>query len=215
MPVELTRLHVWAFIVITYPIILHFIPRSRLQEVQLRSIPLWLLPHLRPPHNYSLISWRKFFTRICARLPSPRCISEAMPERRNLRSNKETSSANNGRIVTSKGKAILSKKGNTSGSAKEESGDQPQTTGTESIENGVNGSEDVEMDDDGPERVSVGTANEGDEEMTVVVPPPKSSKLNREPGKDSQGDTTMEGSEKTTVDTECRCSQVSTSLSRP
>ena len=132
-------------------------------------------------------------------------------ERRNLRSSKETSSTNGEeprpnsqssgsnkdkpvptRSTSSKGKILPTKK--TPG--KETAEDKPHTNGTEPVENGINGTEDVDMVDDGPEKVKVGTNNEGEDEMTVVVPPPKSSKLSGEPGKDEEGDTAMENTEK-------------------
>ena len=136
-------------------------------------------------------------------------------ERRNLRSSKETSSSTNGeeprsnsqsassnkdkpvptRATSSKGKTLPTKK--TSG--KEASEDKPQTNGTEPVENGINGTEDVDMVDDGPEKVKVGTSNEGEDEMTVVVPPPKSSKLSGEPGKDDEGDVAMGNTDKSDV----------------
>ena len=52
------------------------------------------------------------------------------------------------------------------------------------------------MVDDGPEKVKVGTSNEGEDEITVVVPPPKSSKVSGEPSKDEEGDVAMENAEK-------------------
>ncbi|KAL2045747.1 hypothetical protein N7G274_002178 [Stereocaulon virgatum] len=128
-------------------------------------------------------------------------------ERRNLRSSKETSSSTNGekarsnsqsssskdkpvptRTTSSKGKALPKK---TPG--KETAGDKPQTNGTEPIENGVNGSDDIDMIDDGPEKVKV--SKDGEDEMTVVVPPPKGSKLSREPAKDDEGDVAMKNTE--------------------
>ena len=87
------------------------------------------------------------------------------------------------------------KKGSGNTAAKEGSADKSQINGTEPVENGVNGTEDVEMGDDGAEQVKVGTTNDGADEMTVVVPPPKSSKLNGESGKDIEGDVAMENSE--------------------
>lgn len=136
-------------------------------------------------------------------------------ERRNLRSNKETST--NGekarsdsqsstskdkpvpaRTISSKGKALPSKKSSTNASAREGGGDKPQINGAEPVKNGVNGVEDVEMQDEEAEKVNIGTTKDGDDEMTVVVPPPKSSKLNGEPSKDSEGDVSMEGPEKVT-----------------
>lgn len=135
-------------------------------------------------------------------------------EKRNLRSNKETSTnggrARSGsqssssnkdksiptRATSSRGKALPSKKGSNNNSAKGGSGDKPQTNGIEPAENGVNGAEDVEMGDNEAERVKVGTSKDGEDEMTLVVPPPKSSKLNGAPGEDAEGDVEMQGSEK-------------------
>ena len=133
-------------------------------------------------------------------------------ERRNLRSNKETSSSTNGeepransqssnsskdkpvptRTTSSKGKTVPTKK--TLG--KEAAEDKPHTNGTEPVENGVNGSEDIDMVDDGPETVKIGTEVGGEDEMTVVVPPPKSSKLSGEPSKDEEGNIAMENTDK-------------------
>ena len=133
-------------------------------------------------------------------------------ERRNLRSSKETSSSTNGeeprsnsqsassnkdkpvptRATSAKGKTLPTKKP----PGKEAAEDKSHTNGTEPVENGINGTEDVDMVDDGPEKVKIGTKKEGEDEMTVVVPPPKSSKLSGEPGKDEEGDTTMENTDK-------------------
>ena len=96
------------------------------------------------------------------------------------------------RATSSKGKNLPTKK--TSG--KEGAEDKPHTNGTEPVENGINGTEDVDMVDDGPEKVKVGTNKEGEDEMTVVVPPPKSSKLSGEPSKDEEGDIAMENTDK-------------------
>lgn len=134
-------------------------------------------------------------------------------ERRNLRSSKETSSQTNGekarsdsqsssskdkpvptRATSSKGKAVPPKKAMTN-SAKDGSEDKPQTNGNGPIENGVNGTEDVEMADDSAVAVKVGTGKDGEDEMVLVVPPPKSSKLSGEPGKDGEGDVAMENTE--------------------
>ena len=134
-------------------------------------------------------------------------------ERRNLRSNKEMSSQTNGekarsdsqsssskdkpvptRATSSKGKAVPPKKSVTA-SAKDSNEDKPQTNGNGPIENGVNGADDVEMADDGAERVKVRTGKEGEDEMVLVVPPPKSSKLSGDPGKDTEGDVVMDNPE--------------------
>ncbi|KAL8928522.1 MAG: hypothetical protein Q9208_001756 [Pyrenodesmia sp. 3 TL-2023] len=128
-------------------------------------------------------------------------------ERRNLRSSKETSSSTDGekarsnsqsssakdkpvptRSTSSRSKASVAKKASSSG--KEGSGSKPQTNGTEPVENGANGSEDVDMEDEGEEPVE--TNGDVDEEMTVVVPSPKSSKLSGGNGNDQQGDTTVD-----------------------
>ena len=75
-------------------------------------------------------------------------------------------------------------------------GEQRQTNGADSTENGVNGSEDVEMGEDtagGPtSSFNTKKEREGDEKMTVVVPPTKGSRLS---GQDKEGDVAMEGDE--------------------
>ena len=134
-------------------------------------------------------------------------------ERRNLRSSKESSSSTNGekarsnstssgsskdkpvptRATSSKSKALLSKKA----PSKDTAGDKPQINGNEPVENGVNETDDIDMADDGPEKVKVGNGKDGEDEMTVVVPPPKSSKLSGEPGKDEEGDVAMENTDNT------------------
>jgi 26S proteasome regulatory subunit N3 len=75
----------------------------------------------------------------------------------------------------------------------------PHTNGTGPVENSVNGTKDVEMKDDAPTPLKCGKskkAKEGEEEMTVVVPPPKGSKLSAPLPKDGDGDVDMGGSEK-------------------
>ena len=72
----------------------------------------------------------------------------------------------------------------------------PHTNGNEPIENGVNGANDVEMKDDAPSSLKGGKGKkvkEGEEEMTVVVPPSKGSKLSAPPPKDGDGDVAMDG----------------------
>lgn len=134
-------------------------------------------------------------------------------ERRNLRSNKDTSSTNGEKArsnsqsssskdkpvptrTTSKGKALPSKKGSTTAPARDSSGDKPQTNGADPLEEDVKGTEDVEMQDDEAEKVTIGTTKEGEDKITVVVPPPQSSKLNGAPNKDSEGDIAMDSAEK-------------------
>lgn len=105
------------------------------------------------------------------------------------------------RATSSKNKTQNVKK---SSGGKDSVGDKPQTNGTESVENGVNGTEDVDMVDDGPEKVKMRN-QDGEDEMTVVVPPSNSSKLSGEPNKDIEGDIAMqdnneEGAEPEKVD---------------
>ena len=140
-------------------------------------------------------------------------------ERRSLRSNKETSSHTNGekarpdaqnpsskdkpaptRSTSSKGKSQISKKATVNTASKENSGDKPQTNGNDSVENGVNGGEDVEMGDDLEDTKKPNTSKDGDEEMTVVVPPPNSSKLSGQAAKDDEGDVAMENTENVEAD---------------
>ncbi|MCJ1447941.1 MAG: 26S proteasome non-ATPase regulatory subunit [Stictis urceolatum] len=117
-------------------------------------------------------------------------------ERRNLRSSKDSTSSTNGgksrsdsqtssskdkppaRAASAKGKASTAKKAAPSKEASKANGAP--------LENGANGAKDVEMAD--------GSKNNGDEEMTVVVPAPKSSKLSADPGQDKEGDIDMNGS---------------------
>ncbi|MCJ1471380.1 26S proteasome non-ATPase regulatory subunit [Lambiella insularis] len=131
-------------------------------------------------------------------------------ERRNLRSSKDSttngeksrsdsqSSASNkdkplpARSTSSKSKANLTKKGLTNTLAKDMGGDKSRINGTEPAENGVNGNEDIEMEDDAADKTRSNGIKEGEDEMTVVVPPPNSSKLAGEPPKDLEGDTSME-----------------------
>ncbi|KAL9019032.1 MAG: hypothetical protein Q9185_003683 [Variospora sp. 1 TL-2023] len=129
-------------------------------------------------------------------------------ERRNLRSNKESSSSTNGekprsnsqsssakdkpaptRSTSSRSRASAPVSKKSAASEKEGTGSKPRTNGTESVENGVNGIDDVDMVDENQEPVKSNGA--ADEEMTVVVPPPKTSKPSSEHGEDQQDDITM------------------------
>jgi 26S proteasome regulatory subunit N3 len=69
--------------------------------------------------------------------------------------------------------------------------------GNKPVENGINGTREVEMKDDAPAPLKGGKGGkkvkEGDEEMTVVVPPSKASKLSAPPSKDTDGDVAMDG----------------------
>jgi 26S proteasome regulatory subunit N3 len=82
-------------------------------------------------------------------------------------------------------------------------GDKPHINGSDKAENGANGSEDVEMEEDSidPGKSAKGKGKEADEEMTVVVPPSKSSKLSGSSQKDGQGDVAMNGEGNTDVET--------------
>ena len=134
-------------------------------------------------------------------------------EGRSLRSGKDTSSSTNGEKARSNSQSSSSKdkpvptraassKTKAAGPGRKESKkeqDKPQLNG-EPIENGVNGTDDVDMVDDGPEKVKVGTGKDGEDEMTVVVPPPKSSKLAGDPGKDAEGDIAMDNTETTEME---------------
>ena len=74
----------------------------------------------------------------------------------------------------------------------------PHTNGNEPVENGINGTKDIEMKDDAPAPLKGGKGkkvNEKEEEMTVVVPPSKGSKLSAPPLKDTEGDVAMDGAE--------------------
>lgn len=74
----------------------------------------------------------------------------------------------------------------------------PHTNGDKPVENGINGTKDVEMKDDAPAPLKGGKGKktkEGEEEMTVVVPPSKGSKLSAPPLKDTDGDVVMDGPE--------------------
>ncbi len=67
---------------------------------------------------------------------------------------------------------------------------------TDPLENGVNGTENVETDQDSSKstgKTKPGKDKDGDEEMTVVVPPAQGSKLSGEPARDDEGDIAMNG----------------------
>jgi 26S proteasome regulatory subunit N3 len=75
----------------------------------------------------------------------------------------------------------------------------PHTNGTDPVENGINGTKDIEMKEDTPSSMKGGKGKkvkDSDEEMTVVVPPSKSSKLSAPPPPDTDGDVIMNESEK-------------------
>lgn len=124
-----------------------------------------------------------------------------MPERRSLRSNNKSdaSSSANGekarsnsqssgakdkaapttRATANKAKAAPAKKGAAKGASDAGMGedDKSHVNGSKSTENGVNGSEDVEMEED------------------TAVPPTKGSKSSDKPGNEKDGDVAMDGTE--------------------
>ena len=142
-------------------------------------------------------------------------------ERRSLRSNSKSdipSSANGDRVRRSsqssssnKDKAAparapankaksgaSSKKGGSANNSGMGEGEQRQMNGSDAVEKGVNGSEDVEMGEDtaGGPTSSFNTRKEREgDEMTVVVPPSKGSRLSSDKGQDKEGDVAMEGDE--------------------
>ncbi|PNY18297.1 26S proteasome regulatory subunit rpn3 [Tolypocladium capitatum] len=67
-------------------------------------------------------------------------------------------------------------------------GKTPKSNGKEPLENGVRTNKDVEMKD--AKGKGKKAAKDGDEEMTVVVPPPKASKPSKQP-QDADGDVSM------------------------
>ncbi|KMU84541.1 26S proteasome non-ATPase regulatory subunit 3 [Coccidioides immitis H538.4] len=112
-------------------------------------------------------------------------------EKRSLRSNRSDASANGEKARSnsqnsgsSKDKpAAAARSTATRSKASQKAGSENRTTmpvdksqanGTDPVENGVHGSEDVEMGGDGANGSK--QDHDGDEEMTVVVPPSKSSK---------------------------------------
>ena len=135
-------------------------------------------------------------------------------ERRTLRSSKESSSSTNGeksrpdsqnpstakdkpvpaRTASSKTKPG-SKKPLVDLSPQEDAAGKTQPNGAEPVENGINGTEDIEMADEVADQAKPLPGHDGEDEMTVVVPPPKSSKLSGEPNKAHGGDVPMEGVE--------------------
>src|SRR5271170_4458320 len=136
-------------------------------------------------------------------------------ERRNLRSNKPDASSpadgdkprsnssgssnkkdrpSHTRAASSRSKSI-SKKGVTS-LGKEMSGDKEKINGGGPAENGINGAEDVEMTEESSkpaQNVKPGKDKDGDEEMTVVVPPSKVSKTTGSSGQEKDADVAMNG----------------------
>ncbi|KAI9372805.1 proteasome regulatory subunit C-terminal-domain-containing protein [Aspergillus egyptiacus] len=138
-------------------------------------------------------------------------------ERRSLRSNNksDTSSSANGEKGRSGSQSSSSNKdkpapsraaankvkstkasNTTSNPGMGEQRDQPRTNGTDPTKNGVNGSEDVEMGEDtagGPtSSFHASKERQGDQKMTVVVPPTKGPRKAGDQGQDQEGDVAME-----------------------
>ena len=142
-------------------------------------------------------------------------------ERRTLRSNKDTASSTDSektrsdtqntsskkdqpppaRATSTKAKGVSGKKG-INNPSQDMSGDKPKTNGVEPTENGVNGVEDVEMSDEKTPMPKSGSAKDGEDEMTVVVPPSKGSKLIPEHSEDADGDVSMDPTPETVENTE-------------
>jgi 26S proteasome regulatory subunit N3 len=127
-----------------------------------------------------------------------------MPERRNLRSSKDSTSSEKSRAdsskssskdkpVPSRSTSSKAKPTTTKRGSKDLSNDKPKINGAAPQENGIKASEDVEMANDGSDKKR--SLKEGDDEMTVIVPPPKSSKTSAEPEKDREGDVAMDEEE--------------------
>lgn len=136
-------------------------------------------------------------------------------ERRNLRSNnKESSPSTNGEKApsdsqssssnkdksvptrtSSKGNVFHSKEVSINSAVKDAAGDKPHTNGAEPVENGVNGSKDVDMSDDGQDHGKPSINTDGDDSMLVVVPTPKGSKPSGEPVPNLMDDVPMENTE--------------------
>ncbi|KAJ5469570.1 26S proteasome regulatory subunit rpn3 [Penicillium diatomitis] len=143
-------------------------------------------------------------------------------ERRSLRSNNksDTSSSANGdnsqsnsqgssakekttpttRAAANKAKSGPVKKVAAKGASENGMGDNDEShpNGSKPTENGLNGSEDVEMGEDtagAPTSSFNSSKNRHGDEMTVVVPPTKGSKSSGNPGDDKEEDATMEGAE--------------------
>ncbi|KJK67701.1 Proteasome regulatory subunit C-terminal [Aspergillus parasiticus SU-1] len=132
----------------------------------------------------------------------PRCLRRRTWP---ARSTSQNSSSNKDKVAPTRATASKTKStkaassNNTSNSGMGEQRDQPRTNGSEPTENGLNGSEDVEMGEDtaGAPTSSFNASKDrkGDEKMTVVVPPTKGSRLSGDKGQDQEGDVAMEGAE--------------------
>lgn len=148
-------------------------------------------------------------------------------ERRSLRSNSksDTSSSTNSektrsasqpngkdkatpttRAAANKAKTAPSKKAATNkGSTGNNQDEQPHINGSDPVENGVNGVEDVEMGEDenaagGPTSATPTNKELEGDKMTVVVPPAKGSRLSADIGANKEGeDVAMDGADEETT----------------
>jgi len=78
-------------------------------------------------------------------------------------------------------------------------GKTPQRNGNEPVENGIRNTQDVEMTDEKSSMKGKGKKGlkEGEDEMTVVVPPVKTTKQSSAPPpNDADGDVVMDASDK-------------------
>ncbi|CAL5866540.1 uncharacterized protein PFLUO_LOCUS749 [Penicillium psychrofluorescens] len=138
-----------------------------------------------------------------------------MPERRSLRSNnkpdangekarsnsqKDTAAPTTRAAAAKQAKSAPAKKGaSAKGASNKDMGENEHLNGNP-VENGVNGSEDVEMGEDtagAPPSSQSNTSKDrkGNEKMTVVVPPTKGSRSSGKAAQDKEEDVTMEGAE--------------------
>lgn len=130
---------------------------------------------------------------------------------RKTRSSSQNSSSNKDkpappRATAGKTKSASTKKtASAKGASNSDMGDKSQTNGSAPLENGIERSDDVEMVDDtaGGPTSSIDTSKDRNgDEMTVVVPPTKESKLPGQGRKEAEGDIAMEGVEGETAELE-------------
>lgn len=85
-------------------------------------------------------------------------------------------------------------------------GDQSHKNGSESLKNGANRNRDVDMGEDsagGPtSSFNPSTESNGDEKITVVVPPTKGPRTSGDKNQETEGDVSMEGVEAATTELE-------------
>lgn len=110
--------------------------------------------------------------------------SDASADGEKPRSNSQSSSSNKDKAAPTRSAAS---RGKAAPARKPASGSKKATPeGSDAVENGVNGPEDVQMSEEhlnGSVSPKQRDDNDGDEEMTVVVPPSKASRLSGEPEK--------------------------------